>query len=171
MAFNGLNVTISNGGGPPQTGDQFIVRVGYVYQGDSATLGVEVGDGETVDTNVTGDQVFSGPIEDVFQHLQDFHQALLSNDVDGIETAIGELDQSLSQILDARANIGARVNRLETIQDGLDLLLVNTQTLRSEFEDADFAKVASDLTSLQVTLQASMAALTRQFEVNLLRFI
>ncbi len=171
VAFDGLNVTISDGGGPPQTGDQFIVRVGYVYQGDSATLGVEVGDGEIVDTNISGDQVFSGPIDDVFQHLQDFHQALLANDVDGIEQAIGEFDQSLSQILDARASIGARVNRLETIKDGLDLLLVNTQILRSEFEDADFAKVASDLTSLQVTLEASMAALTRQFEVNLLRFI
>ncbi len=171
FSFDGLDVTLSDGGGGPQTGDQFIVRVGFVYQGDGASLGIEVGDGEVVDSNIAGNQVFSGPIHDVFQQLQDFQQALLANDVAGIETAIDEFDQSLSQTLDARANIGARVNRLETIRDGLDLLLVNTQTLRSEFEDADFAKVASDLASLQVTLEASMAALSRQFEVSLLRFI
>jgi flagellar hook-associated protein 3 FlgL len=124
-----------------------------------------------VETNVTGSQVFSGPTVDLFQNLQDFHQALVINDVEGIQAAIGQFDQSLSQVTDARANIGARVNRLDTIKDGLDLLSVNTQTLRSNFEDADFAQVASDLATLQNTLEASMATLARQFETNLLNFI
>jgi len=74
-------------------------------------------------------------------------------------------------VTDARASIGARVNRLDTIKDSLDLLSVNTQELRSTVEDADFAKVASELASLQVTLEASMLTLTRQFETSLLNFI
>ena len=96
---------------------------------------------------------------------------LLTNDLAGIETAIGQLDQALPQVTDARASIGARVNRLDTIKDTLDLLSVNTQELRSTVEDADFAKVASELASLQVTLEASMLTLTRQFETSLLNFI
>jgi flagellar hook-associated protein 3 FlgL len=132
---------------------------------------VEIGDGRTVETNVTGNQVFSGPSVDLFQYLQDFHQALVINDVQGIQAAIGQFDQSLSQVLDARANIGARVNRLDTIKDGLDLLSVNTQTLRSNFEDADFAQVATELATLQNTLEASMSVLSRQFETNLLKFL
>jgi flagellar hook-associated protein 3 FlgL len=115
--------------------------------------------------------VFSGPSVDLFQYLQDFHQALVINDVQGIQAAIGQFDQSLSQVLDARANIGARVNRLDTIKDGLDLLSVNTQTLRSNFEDADFAQVATELATLQNTLEASMSVLSRQFETNLLKFL
>jgi flagellar hook-associated protein 3 FlgL len=166
-----LDVTISNGAGPPLAGDQFIVRVGYVYQGDDASVEVEIGDGQTVGTNVSGSLAFSGPTVDLFRNLQDFHQALLTNDIAGIEVAIGQFDQSLSKITDARANIGARVNRLDTIKDSLDLLSVNTQELRSQFEDADFAKVASELASLQVTLEASMATLTRQFETSLLNFL
>ena len=171
FSFDGVDVTITNGGGPPVAGDQFFVRVGYIYQGDNATIDVEIGDGRTVETNMTGSQVFSGPTADLFQNLQNFHQSLVTNDVPGIHAAVGQFDQSLSQVLDARANIGARVNRLDTIKDSLDLLSVNTQTLRSNFEDADYAQVATDLATLQNTLEASMATLSRQFETNLLKFL
>jgi flagellar hook-associated protein 3 FlgL len=171
FSFDGVTATISNGGVPPATGDQFFVRVGYVYQGDNAVIDLEVGDGQTVQSNIPGSQVFTGPTTDVFQDLQNFYQALVTNDGDGIETAIGQFDQSLSQVTNARTTIGASVNRLDTIRDSLELLTVNTQELRSNFEDADFAKVASDLASLQVTLEASMATLTRQFETSLLNFI
>jgi flagellar hook-associated protein 3 FlgL len=171
FSFDGMDVTLTDGGGPPAVGDQFFVRVGYIYQGDGATIDVEIGDGRTVETNITGNQVFSGPTVDLFQNLQDFHQALVTNDQDAINAAIGQFDQSLSQVTDARANIGARVNRMDTIKDSLDLLSVNTQTLRSNFEDADFAQVASDLATLQNTLEASMSTLARQFETNLLDFI
>jgi len=171
FSFDGVTATISNGGVPPATGDQFFVRVGYVYQGDNAVIDLEVGDGQTVQSNIPGSQVFTGPTTDVFQDLQNFYQALVTNDVNGIETAIGQFDQSLSQVTNARTTIGANVNRLDTIRDSLELLTVNTQELRSNFEDADFAKVASELASLQVTLEASMATLTRQFETSLLNFI
>ncbi|MGP0595120.1 flagellar hook-associated protein FlgL [Nitrospira sp. T9] len=171
FSFDGLDVIITDGGGPPAAGDQFFVRVGYTYQGDGAGVEVEVGDGRTVASNVPGDQIFSGPTVDLFQNLQDFHQALVTNDVSGIQAAIGQFDPALSQVNDARATIGARVNRLDTIKDGLDLLSVNTQTLRSNFEDADIAQVASDLATLQNTLEASMSTLARQFQTNLLDFI
>ena len=171
FSFDGLDVTITNGGGPPQTGDQFFVRVGYAYQGDSEAISLEIGDGRTVDSNVTGDQVFSGPTSDLFQNLQNFHQALVTNDADAISSAIATFDTSLSQVIDARADLGAKVNRLDTIKEGLDLLSLNTETLRSAYEDADFAKVASDLATLQTTLEASMATLTRQFETSLLNFL
>ena len=171
FSFDGVSATISHGGAPPVTGDQFFVRVGYVYQGDNAVIDLEIGDGQTVQSNIPGSQVFAGPTTDVFQDLQNFYQALVTNDVNGIEAAIGQFDQSLSQVTNARTTIGASVNRLDTIRDSLDLLSVNTQELRSNFEDADFAKVASDLASLQVTLEASMTTLTRQFETSLLNFI
>lgn len=171
FSFDGLDVAITNGGGPPASGDQFNVRVGYAYQGDGAALDVEIGDGQTVQVNIPGSQVFSGPTTNLFENLQDFHQALVTNDVDGIDTAIGQFTESLSQVNNARATIGANGNRLTTIKDSLDLLTVNTQALRSDFEDADFAKVASDLASLQSTLEASLATLNRQFETSLLNFI
>ena len=171
IAFDGLSVTVTNGTGPPQTNDTFHVRAGYSYQGDSGSIDIETGEGRTVKTNITGDQVFSGPTVNLLTVLQDFHQALATNDTDGIDTAIGQLDTALTQVTNARADLGARVNRLDTIKEGLDILNLNTETLRSDFEDADLAKVASELATLQTNLEASFATLTRQFETSLLNFL
>ena len=171
IAFDGLSATVTNGTGPPQTDDTFHVRVGYSYQGDSGSIDVETGDGRSVKTNMAGDQVFSGPTVNILTALQDFHQALATNNTDGLDTAIGQLDTALSQINNARADLGARANRLDTIKEGLELLNLNTETLRSDFEDADLAKVASELATLQTNLEASFATLTRQFETSLLNFL
>jgi len=57
------------------------------------------------------------------------------------------------------------------VKESLSLVSVNMDTLRSDFEDADLAKVASELTTLQVNLEASLAVLTRQFETSLLNFL
>ena len=140
-------------------------------RGDSGSIGVETGDGSSVKTNIAGDQVFSGPTVNLFTALQDFHQALATNNTDGLDTAIGQLDTALSQINNARADLGARANRLDTIKEGLELLNLNTETLRSDFEDADLAKVASELATLQTNLEASFATLTRQFDTSLLNFL
>lgn len=171
FTFNGLSVTITNGSGPPQTGDRFFVRSEYSYQGDGNSIAVETGDGETVASNVPGSQVFSGPTVNVLTVLQDFHQALVTNDEAGIETAIGQLDSALTQVTNARTDIGARINRLDVVKASLDLLAVNTESLQSNVEDADFAKVASELAALQTQLEASMATLTRQFRTSLLDFL
>jgi flagellar hook-associated protein 3 FlgL len=171
FSVDGVDITIADGGGGPVGGDQFLVRVGYAYQGNSETVNLEIGDGRTVSSNSPGSQIFSGPKTDLFQDLQNFHQALLTNDMGAIGAAIGSFDRGLSQITDARADLGARVNRLDAIADSLDLLGVNIQTLRSRYEDADFAKVASELATLEMNLEASLATLMRQFDTGLLKFL
>jgi len=168
LAFDGLTVTL---GGAPSAGDVFYARSGYTYQGDSNDVAVEIGDGKTVSSNVAGNRVFSGPTVDLFTVFQDFHQALATNDVDGIETAIATLDTALSQVNNARADVGARVNRLDTVKESLSLVHLTIDSLRSDYEDADFAKVATELSSFQVNLQASLSVLTRQFETSLLNFL
>ncbi|MGB0908740.1 MAG: flagellar hook-associated protein FlgL [Nitrospirales bacterium] len=168
LTFDGLTATIS---GSPSSGDIFYARSEYSYQGDSNSVEIEIGDGKTVSTNVTGSQVFSGPTVDLFTVFQDFHQALATNDEDGIETAIANLDSGLSQVTNSRADIGSRVNRLDTVKESLSLVNVNIDSLRSDFEDADLATVASELATLQVNLEASLAVLTRQYQTNLLQFL
>ena len=171
ISFDGLDVTVTNGTGPPQSGDVFYARSDYGYQGDSNSLAVEIGDGTTVETGLPGDEVFSSSSINIITALQDFHQALVTNDTDGIGTAIAQLDTAITQVTNARADLGARVNRLDTVKEGLELLNLSTETLRSDFEDADLAKVASELTTLQINLEASFATLTRQFDTTLLNFL
>ncbi len=168
LSFDGLTATIS---GTPATGDVFYTRAGYTYQGDANAIAIEIGDGKTVSTNISGSQVFSGPTVNLFTAFQDFHQALATNDQDGIATALANLDNGLTQVTNARADVGSRVNRLDTVKDSLSLVKVNVDALRSEFEDTDIAKVASELASFQVNLEASLSVLARQYETTLLNFL
>ena len=168
LSFDGLTATIS---GTPATGDVFHTRSGYTYQGDANSVAIEIGDGKTVSTNVSGNQVFSGPTVNLFTAFEDFHQALATNDHDGITAALATLDDGLTQVTNARADVGSRVNRLDTVKESLSLVKVNVDALRSDFEDTDIAQVASELASLQVNLEASLSVLTRQYETNLLNFL
>ena len=168
LVFDGITATIS---GSPSTGDVFYARSGYTYQGDSNDVAVEIGDGKTVSTNVPGSEIFSGPTVNIFTVFQDFHQALVTNNESGIQAAIASLDSALSQVNNARADVGSRVNRLDTVEESLNLVKFNIDSLRSDFEDTDIAQVASELTTLQVNLEASLAVLSRQFETSLLNFL
>jgi len=63
------------------------------------------------------------------------------------------------------------VNRLDRFEDALELLSLNTQDRRSTLEDADIAKVSSELLALETNLTASLLVLNRQFQISLLEFL
>ncbi len=171
IVFAGITVVVTDGTVSPQAGDVFRARPAYSYQGDTGTIAIEVEDGKTVPINSVGSRVFSGPDVDLFKVFQDLHQALVTNAPADLTAVISSLDTGLDQIVDAQADIGARVNRLDRFEDALELLSLSTQDRRSTLEDADIAKVASDLLALETNLTASLLVLNRQFQISLLEFL
>ncbi len=115
--------------------------------------------------------MFSGPDVDLFDTLQDLEQALLTNTPSDLAAVITSFTTGLDQLTDARADIGSKVNRLDRLADGLDLLAVTTQDERSAIEDTDFAEAATQLTTLETNLQAALLTLSRQFNISLLHFL
>ncbi|MDT7041861.1 flagellin [Candidatus Nitronereus thalassa] len=171
IVFAGITAVVTDGTVTPQPGDVFRVRPNYTYQGDTGSIAVEYEDGKTIATNVVGSQVFSGPSVDIFDALQDLEQALLTNSPSDLAAVITNLSTGLDQLTDARADIGSKVNRLDRIAEGLDLLAVTTQDERSAIEDTDFAEASSQLATLELNLQASLLTLNRQFQISLLNFL
>ncbi|RMH08894.1 MAG: hypothetical protein D6704_02295 [Nitrospirae bacterium] len=171
IVFAGITAVVTDGTVAPQAGDVFRIRPDYGYQGDTGDIRIEVDDGTTLSINTVGSQVFSGPDADLFDALLDLHQALVTNTPKDLDTVISTLDTGLTQVTKARADIGARVNRLERVQEGLDMLALSTQKRQAALEDADVAQVASELTALETNLTASLLVLNRQFEISLLNFL
>ncbi len=171
IVFAGITAVITDGTVTPQAGDLFRVRPNYSYQGDTGSIAVEYEDGKTIASNVVGSQVFSGPDVDVFATLQDLEQALLTNTPSDLATVITSFTTGLDQLTDARADIGSKVNRLDRLAEGLDLLAVTTQGERSAIEDTDFAQAATQLTTLELSLEASLLVLSRQFNISLLNYL
>jgi flagellin len=71
--------------------------------------------------------------------------------------ALDAIDQALSRISGARAELGAAENRLESGINNLRSIAENTAAANSRIRDTDFARAAADLTKNQILQQFQTA--------------
>ena len=176
IRFDGLEIVISDGTGPPAGGDVFGVSItaAGVYQGDSGRQRVEVQTGTTIQQNMIGDEVFkdagSGGI-DIFAVLNDINTALRNDDRTAIEAGLERLDSARDQLSDQRATVGSRQNLLQTVLDRQEEIQFGLESLRSELEDADIIEAITRLNREQLALEATLATAARVVSVSLLDFL
>jgi len=143
---NALQV-VSTGGPPPTT-----PVISEVAGGDTAFL-LGIGGGN------------------VFTALDALREALERNDTDGILASFGNLNAALDTILASRAEYGALVRTMDTLEIGHDADEVSETAQMSAVEDADFVKAASDLVALQLALEATLNTTARVLQPSLLDFL
>jgi flagellar hook-associated protein 3 FlgL len=94
--------------------------------------------------------------------------ANLSND---IGFALTNLDQATDNILRVRAQIGSRMNEIDSLANvNEDLDLQYQQTL-SNLQDLDYAKTYSDLTLKQTQLQAAQQSFVKIAQLSLFNYL
>ena len=76
-------------------------------------------------------------------------------------TTITAMDNAIAGIDDFRADLGAKINRLEYTADNLTNISNNTSQSRSRILDTDYAKAASELSRTQIIQQAATAVLAQ----------
>ena len=77
------------------------------------------------------------------------------------QTALDKIDTAIADVDDFRADVGAKINRLNFAIDNLTNISINTSASRSRIEDADFAKASSELARTQIIQQAATAVLAQ----------
>lgn len=75
--------------------------------------------------------------------------------------AIGALDLAISAVSDARADLGAKQNRLEYTMDNLSTIVTNTSESQSRIRDTDYAVETTNLARAQIIQQAATAMLAQ----------
>lgn len=171
ISFDGIRLTLSDESGAPAAGDLFRVVSGLQYQGDSGVHAIEVGTGQTVPTNVSGDRAFTSGAIDIFATVKQLVGALRGNDRQSISDALGSLNQSLSQIGAVQGEVGAVSNRLTNTAGQLEEAKGFFIETLSRTEDVDLAKAISDLTLQQYAIEAASRTLTKVFENSLLNYL
>ena len=83
------------------------------------------------------------------------------SDADKAETAIGTIDAAMVKINNARADLGAVSNRLDSTVANLTNVSNNLQAGKGRIEDADFAAETTSLAKSQILQQASTAMLAQ----------
>ena len=140
------------------------------FQGDDGGFPIIVSDGVTLDTAVSGKQAFASTVDPVLV-LTDLIKGLEDNDPTAISGQLDALDQSQAQIVNERADVGARLNRLDATETHLDGFKTNIQQMLSDTEDLDFTKAVTDLTAQQSAFQASLASASKIIQPSLLDYL
>lgn len=145
ISFNGAQVKVS---GAPAAGDTFVIA-------PSAK-------------------------ESMFKTLDDLAAALGANLQNPAErsqlyTDLGaglqQIDQGLTQALDLRAEVGARLSMIDAATESRDNLDVNLAKSLSEMQDLDYAEAISRMNQQMVSLQAAQAAYTRLGQMSLFDYL
>lgn len=107
----------------------------------------------------------------ILKALKDFQIALTTNDKEEIQAAIDTMDQAISQVVNARAQVGARVSSLNAATDSLQKSIVDSKTHASQLEDADLFEVVSDINKTDSTLKATLETSSKVTSMSLLDFL
>lgn len=107
----------------------------------------------------------------VFTALYNLKNALENNSPDGIQKAMGYIEQSRDNMLQSRVELGARYTHFETLKG---LLLDQEVSLTGELnnmEGADMAKLSIELNQKWLAYSASMATGSKLLQTSLLDYI
>ena len=167
----GVRFSLRDGAAAPASGDLFSVQTGMQFQGNSGLQTIEIGDGQTVKTNVPGSQVFSGPTTDLFASVKSLTSALNGNYGGGIQQSLTDVNAAVDQVAVAQGEVGALSNQLETTQTSLDSTKTFLATVLSSNEDVDMVSAISSLTLQQQAIQAAGTTLNDIFKSSLLNFL
>ncbi len=159
----------------------------YNYNGSSEKAGdrnLTIAENTTFTYNFTGEEIFGkkdpnaldadGRELDFFSQMQHLDELLTSDvlDYDAIRAKLGVLDDATSKITQSQGVVSAKVAKLDstkTINEDTILKLTENKT---DLEEIDIVKAATDLANAQTALQASYAIGTRILgSVSLLDYI
>lgn len=131
-------------------------------------INYRIGKGSTIQINVSGDQVFNQN-GGMFQMLKNITDSIDS----GTNPAnqLNNLDVQIDNVLTIRADIGARINRMELSNSRLDSLNQSTSDLMSIEIDVDVTKAYTELSEQESVYNAALSVGAKIIQPTLVDFL
>lgn len=172
----------SNGGNTFTAGSQFILHP------RTADINFQISVTETVKVNDVGKEIFGGVYQDpdnaaatvvsdmseaenLFETMGKLVGYLETNNQQGIQEALENLDASHSVIMNAAASVGGRENRLDVAERINNSLSDNETERLSSIEDVDLAELMTNLSQQQIVYESVLRSSSTIMNMNLMKFI
>lgn len=137
------------------------------YHGDDGQLTVEVSVGITMEATISGQDAFAGGVN-IFDALISTRDHLLSGDTQALSNVdLENLERGLEQITARRAEAGARLARVELIQQRLEQDKLSFTEHLSNTEDVDIVDAMVKLKEQEHVYQAALAVAARAVQPGL----
>lgn len=146
-----------------------------VYQGapgknsgsQGGTIAYEISPGVTVEIAVHGDDAILPALE----ALDRLSVALRADDTEAIDAALGEVENALEKLLLWRAEVGARMNRMELARERLSENRESVTGLLSDKQDIDVAETILKLKLEENVYRAALAVGARILQPTLMDYL
>lgn len=148
--FSGTNVTT------PAFAQDSTAASGVQYNGNTDVTSVQISEGQSMQTNVAGSQIFTNANGNVFQALNDLANALTSGN--GIDAANTEVQQAFSQLTTQRVFYGNALNQVQTSQSFLNQEQVNLSTQQNQLVGANMTQAITNESQAQTDEEAALSA-------------
>lgn len=161
-------------------GDQFTIHP------RDASMDSEISQGVNVPVTHVGTKIFGGFSENssgqemafadddkknLFVGVGRLIAALELNDQEKISEGLDYIDSALSEVTKVHADIGAKINRLNTSESILSDLKLNQSERKSFIEDVDFAELLTKISQQQTVYQAILKSASMIMKVSLVNYV
>ena len=131
----------------------------------------EVGNNLSVDISVNGQTLFGDSTTGMLATLTNLSADLRSGNSTGINTALTSIDGEIDNVVTLRAGLGARTNRMTSLQAQLDYTSANLEQNLSSIEDADMASTITEFTNASNVYKAALSVGAKIIEPSLVDFM
>ncbi len=150
---------------------------------DSEVFEYNVGVSERVKVNTAGVKVFgnadggykgdvkSGDKPYLIKVFDDLSEALDKGEVDKIQNALTNIQNSHEQVLGVRAEVGAKMNRLELTEKKLGVQINSVKELLSYNEDVDIAEITMHISTAENVYVSSLMIGAKVIQPTLVQFL
>ncbi|WP_050616462.1 flagellar hook-associated protein FlgL [Bacillus testis] len=146
------------------------------YEGstDQQSINLEVFPGITLPLNTPGKDLFqeltangdNDPLQSLINDLKDTNSSEST-----ISGHLSEIDKQIDKFLTARANVGAKQNRVELMDDRLNSQEVISTQILSDNENVEVEKVIMDLTMQEAVHRAALGVGAKIMQPSLMDFL
>lgn len=169
-------------GGTQTTEAPFVRSSGssVTYKGNTGSLEWEIAPLVTITVNENGEKVFEKAVDtdgdgkgdmSVFTLLGNLYQDLYNGYNTAVADKLDQLDQAIDHLLNIRASLGARSNRLQMSQDRVfDFKISLTETM-SKLEDIDLAEAVMNYKNQENVYQAALATAAMVLQPTLIDYL
>ncbi|ACV67900.1 flagellar hook-associated protein FlgL [Desulfohalobium retbaense] len=142
------------------------------FNGDDNTRTLEIAPGEEVDISVSGKEVFASTTPDnIFETLQNISTAMKDPAIEIDSNDVESLQEVMDTVSSTRADVGTRINRLESAVSYREKAVLDMKEFLSDYEDADIVEVSSQLMQQETSLKAALAVTTKIGQLSLLDYM
>ncbi|MBA9085775.1 flagellar hook-associated protein 3 FlgL [Fontibacillus solani] len=140
---------------------------------DTGLFYLNVSPSVKVPVSITGEIVFgqADSTNNVFKVLDELATALDTNTVSGISSSVDKIDAAVDHMMISWAEVGARMNRFELMENRIASEQVSLHEQRSNVADVDFSEAIMNLKMKENVLQAALSTGARVMQTSLVDFI